>query len=53
MSRHDTLPIGRGCAINSGGTLAVGVVVFSDGIGGQMLPGYFVSIESQDEFQDV
>jgi hypothetical protein len=53
VSRHDTLPIGRGCAINSGGTLAVGVVVFSDGIGGQMLPGYFVSIESQDEFQDV
>ena len=36
--------------MNSGGALAVGVVVSSDGIGEQMLPGYFVSIESQDYF---
>jgi hypothetical protein len=40
--------------MNSGGALAVGVgvVVSSDGIDGQMLPGYFVSIESQDENSD-
>ena len=37
--------------MNSGGALAVGVgvIVSSDGIDEQMLPGYFVSIESQDE----
>jgi hypothetical protein len=29
-----------------------GVVVSSDGIGEQMLPGYFVSIESQDKISD-
>jgi hypothetical protein len=36
--------------MNSGGAVAAGgCVVSSDGIGEQMLPGYFVSIESQDE----
>jgi nicotinamidase-related amidase len=40
--------------MNSGGALAVGagVVVFSDGIGEQMLPGYFVPIESRNEIPD-
>ena len=35
--------------MNSGGAVMAGVVVSSDGIGEQMLPGYFVSIESQDK----
>ena len=54
MSRHDTFPVGRGCAVNSGEALGVGVSVVdsSDGIGEQMLPGYFVPIESQDEIPD-
>lgn len=42
--------------MNSGEALGVGVgvgvVVSSDGIGEQMLPGYFVPIESQDEIPD-
>ena len=54
MSRHDTFPVGRGCAVNSGEAIGVGVgvAVSSDGIGEQMLPGYFVPIESQDEIPD-
>jgi hypothetical protein len=40
--------------VNSGGALVAGVVgISSDGIGKQMLPGYFVPIESQDEIPDV
>ena len=38
--------------MNSGGAVMAGVVVSSDGIGEQMLPGYFVSIESQDKIPD-
>lgn len=38
--------------MNSGGALAAGVGVSSDGIGEKMLPGYFVLIESQDEIPD-
>jgi len=54
VSRHDTFPVGRGCAVNSGEAIGVGVgvAVSSDGIGEQMLPGYFVPIESQDEIPD-
>ena len=50
MSRHDTLPVGRGCAVNSAGAVAagLGVVVSSDGIGGEILTGYSVPIESHD-----
>ena len=50
VSRHDTLSVGRGCAVNSGGALAgVGVLVSSDGIDEMILTDHFVSIESQDE----
>lgn len=54
VSRHDTLPVGRDCAVNSVGAEAAGagVVVSSDGIGGEILTGCSVPIESHDENPD-
>ena len=54
VSCHDTFPLGRDDAVNSGAALVAGVVgISSDDIGKQMLPGYFILIESQDEIPDV
>ena len=54
VSRHDTLPVGRGGTGNSAGAEAagVGVVVSSDGISGEILTGCSVPIEAHDENPD-